>query len=175
MTSLERRPETLVVYVRFLPSWNHIEPLRLYIDVAVRSKTRNGMADRATMVAHELLENAVKYGDPTADVELQVYIAELGSAVDVRVSNKAHPSRVAILEREFQRTRGDSAREAFARALQRLQKLPNGTTMLGLARIATEATLQVEVSGDRVIVSARVEISTNRSSDALQVPSSSKR
>ena len=89
--------------------------------------------------------------------------------------NKAHPSRVTILEREFHRTRGDSAREAFARALQRLQKLPNGTTMLGLARIATESTLQVDVSGDRVTVTARIETATNRSTDSLQVPSSTKR
>ena len=28
MTSFERRPETLVLSVRFAPSWNHIEPLR---------------------------------------------------------------------------------------------------------------------------------------------------
>ena len=79
MTSFERRPEDSRRLCTFFAELEpYRAPGRCYADVSVRSKTRNGMADRATMVAHELLENAVKYGDPTADVELQVHVADLG-------------------------------------------------------------------------------------------------
>ncbi len=152
----ERRAEALMLFVRFPPVWAHIDPLRQYVDVWVRGKMRNGAADRAGMIVQELLENAVKYGDPTTEIEFEIHTSDAPVFMEIRVTNRAHPSRVAILEREFQRTHTDSAREAFARALNRLQRLPEGTTMLGLARIAMESALSLDVSGDRVSVTARV-------------------
>jgi len=158
---LQRRQDSLALFARFPPHWNHIEPLRQYVDVCVRARTRNGAAERAGIVVQELLENAVKYGDPASEIEMEVHMSDTGQGIDVRVANKAHPSRVAILEREFTRTKNDTAPAAFARALQRLQRLPEGTTMLGLARIAMDAALQMEVDGDRVVITARVEARYN--------------
>ena len=71
------------------------------------------------------------------------------------VSNRAHLSRVGLLQKEFERI-GLSAKDAFSTALQRLPKLPPGTSMLGLARIATEATVRLKVERDQVTVEASI-------------------
>jgi anti-sigma regulatory factor (Ser/Thr protein kinase) len=155
MTSLVPRDSDVALFVRFPPKWAHIEPLRQYIDLAARGRGYNGTADKLNIVAQELLENAVKYGDPGSDVELELRI-DPGKGVEIRVSNKAHRSRVVLLQKEFQRVQSESAKEAFTKALQRLQRLPDGATMLGLARMAMEANVNLEVSGDIVIVTARV-------------------
>jgi hypothetical protein len=124
------------------------------------------MADKAGIVVQELLENAVKYGIPTSDIEFEVLVANDQSSFDVCVRNSALSSRLAVLQREFQRVAGDSmgvdrltvARDSFNRALQRLQRLPQGTSMLGLSRVAMEAMLQLEIVEDRVTLTARVDI-----------------
>jgi len=145
----------VTLFVRFPPKWNHIEPLRQYIDLSARGRGFNGTADKLGIVAQELLENAVKYGDPSTDIELELRV-DTANGVEIKVANKAHPSRVALLEKEFQKTRTESAREAFTKALQRLHKLPEGATMLGLSRIMMEASVNLQVTADRVVVTARV-------------------
>jgi len=149
------RASDVTFFVRFPPKWNHIEPLRQYIDLSARARGYNGTADKLGIVAQELLENAVKYGDPGAEVELELRI-DAAQGVEITVSNKAHPSRVALLEREFQKARAESGKEGFTRALQRLQKLPEGATMLGLSRLMMEAAVNLEVTADRVVLTARV-------------------
>jgi hypothetical protein len=152
------RPTELALFARFPPSWDHIDPLRQCADVAIRTRAGGVTADKASIVVQELLENAVKYGVPTSDIEFEVLVAKDGSSFDVRVRNKALSSRLTVLSREFQRVAGDSARDSFNRALHRLQRLPPGTSMLGLSRVAMESMLQLEVAEDRVTITARVEI-----------------
>lgn len=144
--------------VSFPPVWEQIEPLRQYIAVWVRAKAGTEGADRAVLVAQELLENAVKYGDPKFDVELSLSVSRAGQVVDVRVVNRAHRTRLTLLEREVQRNRSDDPRDAFARALERLQRLPEGSTMLGLSRVALESSLEVEIAGDFAIATARITV-----------------
>jgi hypothetical protein len=155
MTPPGARDSDLALFVKFPPKWAHIEPLRQYIDLAARGRGYNGTADKLNIVAQELLENAVKYGDPGSEVELELRI-DAAKGIEIRVTNKAHRSRVALLEKEFQRIQAEPAREAFTKALQRLQRLPDGATMLGLARIAMEASVNLRVSGDQVIITAQM-------------------
>ena len=157
MTSEADRHAT-TLQVRFAPQWEKIEPLRQY---AVTACGGHGdrIADRVGIVLQELLENAVKYGDAVGTVEVQMTISSLRKMAEVRVINRAQPSRIALLKKEYESIQGqrDAANQAFARALQRLQRLPQGSTMLGLARIATEASLTLEVTGDQVVMVARIE------------------
>lgn len=154
----ERSPTGLALFARFPPSWDHIEPLRRCADVSIRARADEATADKATIVVQELLENAVKYGNPTSDIEFELSIASDGASFDVCVRNRALPSRLAVLQREYQRVVGDTAHDSFSRALKRLQKLPQGTSMLGLSRVGVEAVLRLEVDGDCVTVTARVDI-----------------
>ncbi|HKP61338.1 MAG TPA: hypothetical protein VJV78_31635, partial [Polyangiales bacterium] len=125
--------------------------------VAIKTRSDQASADKVSIVVSELLENAIKYGIPSSEVEFELSIARDGSGVEVRVRNRAMPTRLAVLQREFQRVAGDTASASFNRALQRLQKLPAGASMLGLSRVAMEATLQLEVAEDRVSITARLE------------------
>jgi anti-sigma regulatory factor (Ser/Thr protein kinase) len=147
--------------IRLVPTWEQIEPLRVYLGAWLRSRAPADAIDRAGLVIQELLENAVKYGDPAIDIELSVQVSRGGNFIDVRVTNHAHPSRIAILERELKRARENDPQEAFTRAIERLQKLPKGTSMLGLSRVALESTLEYEVGRGSVTVIARIAHNRN--------------
>ncbi|HVU00773.1 MAG TPA: hypothetical protein VHE30_03445 [Polyangiaceae bacterium] len=158
--------------IRIAPSWDQLEPLRRYLAFWLGTRVPDDGVQRVGLVLQELLENAVKYGDPTSDVELSLTVSRSGNVVDLRVSNHAHPSRIAVLERELQRMRDLDPEEAFLRAMERIPKLPKGTSMLGLARIAVEATLECEIGGGAVTIRARV--SAHHASRTLSKPSSAK-
>lgn len=152
---------TPAVAVRFPPVWTHIQPLSVYVGAMLEAKGKAEGAERVAIVVNELLENAVKYGDPASEVKFELF-ADAGQALVVRVTNKAHPARVAILERELKRNTTTSPHEAFARAIDRLQHLPEGSTMLGLARVSLEADLNVDTTGNIVVATAKVDISAGR-------------
>jgi signal transduction histidine kinase len=142
---------------RFIPDWSYIEPLRTYVDLYARSCGKISSADGAGIVVHELLENAIKYGNPESEIELEVRLVREGRELKLCVLNKAQPARLAVLESELARTRSSkSGDDAFAQALQRVPRLPRGTTMLGLSRICLVATLDAKISGNRVLIVARI-------------------
>jgi hypothetical protein len=74
----------------------------------------------------------------------------------VRVTNRAQEARIRVLEREFSRSQQGSAADAFAQAVQRLRHQPQGTAMLGLARIVSAGTLTLDVRGPIVTMHAQV-------------------
>jgi signal transduction histidine kinase len=155
--TVDDRHSTNVV-VRFSPQWEKIEPLRQYV-VAMAGGAGDKVADRVGIVLQELLENAVKYGDTVGQVEVELAVSALRKQAEIRVANRAQQSRIALLKKEFDSIRGggETANAVFARALQRLQRLPQGTTMLGLARIAMESDLTLEVRGDQVVMVAKIQ------------------
>lgn len=144
--------------MRFRPSWDHLEPLRQYAEIAIKTRADEPSAEKASIVVQELLENAVKYSEPSSEIELEVSIATDSSRFVVVVRNTAAPSRLTALQREFKRVSGDTAHASFTRALQRLQKMPVESSMLGLSRVAMEATLQLQVEADRVTITAHVDL-----------------
>jgi hypothetical protein len=152
--------------VRFPPVWTHIQPLSTYAGAILEVKGKGNAAERVAIVVNELLENAVKYGDPAAEVTFELF-ADAGQAVVVRVTNKAHPSRVTILERELKRHATTSPKEAFARALERLQHLPEGSSMLGLSRVALEAELGIDTTGNLVVATAKIDAGAVRANVGL--------
>lgn len=169
MGVMKGRDHTLgvpTVAVRFPPIWTHIQPLSTYAGALLEAKGKGNAAERVAIVVNELLENAVKYGDPAGEVTFELF-ADAGQAIVVRVTNKAHPSRVAILERELKRNATANPKEAFARALERLQHLPEGSTMLGLSRVALEAELGIDTTANVVVATAKIDTSVVRTSVPL--------
>lgn len=156
MNEHDRHSTSLVV--RFAPAWEKIEPLRQYV-VATAGAAGEKLAGRVGIVLQELLENAVKYGDAMGSIEIEVMISSVRKQAEIRVSNRAQPSRIALLKKEYENIQGgvETANAAFARALTRLQRLPQGSTMLGLSRMAMESDLTLEVSGDLVVMVARIQ------------------
>jgi hypothetical protein len=152
-----------VLWARFAPSWEQIEPLRLFVESFARTRIGAECAAHAGMAVSELVENAVKYGDLAQDIQIEVRLHGVaGETLMVSVSNHAQPARIRILQKEFAACQGEQASTAFARAVDRLQRLPQGTSMLGLARIAAEVDLDLRVDGGEVTMTARIEPTRRR-------------
>jgi hypothetical protein len=156
MAELDRHSTSIIV--RMPPAWGKIEPLRDYV-VAAAGGAGEIVAGRVGIVLQELLENAVKYGDAMGHIEVHVTLSVVRKHAELRVVNRAQPSRIALLKKEYEGVVGTTevAGAAFARALARSQRLPQGSTMLGLARIAMESSLSLDISGDQVAMTARIQ------------------
>jgi hypothetical protein len=98
------------------------------------------------------------------NVEFELRYHERSSQLVIVVRNHAQPARIRVLEREFERSTEGDAGAAFARAVARLQRLPSGTSMLGLSRLASEAQLELKVDGTLVELTARVRREDDNSS-----------
>jgi len=139
--------------LRLLPRWEIVGELRRLVNRALeRLSVDADAAYAASLAAHELVENALKYGQ--GDVRLTVLVDRGERRVrGVTVENRA--------------TRGDVVR--LKRALKELQAAPDlmaayvdrmsqgGFGGLGLARVAAEAemTLSCTARANRVAVRAR--------------------
>jgi hypothetical protein len=140
--------------VRFQPLWDHIEHLREFVGAYCKTRLSPGVAERAILVAQELLENAVKYGDVTGEIELDLRVDETGRRFEIHVHNDAVASRTEILRREIERLEGVDPEAGFEAAMQ---KSRGNLGMIGLARIRHEGEVDVTllVDGRRVEVVAR--------------------
>lgn len=126
-------------------SWDQIDPLRTYLEAYVTQRLDVVHAERISVVSHELLENAVKYGTVGTSVQFDLRLAKLGERFLVRVTNGAVSSRVRLLEEEMRRIRRSPGREAYVEALERARKLPEGKSMIGLARAGYEGDVALRV------------------------------
>lgn len=150
------RPRS-VVQVRFQPIWDHIEALRTFVGAYCRTRLSAAAAERAILVAHELLENAVRYGDVTAEVEFDLRVDPAGRMFEIRVINDAVASRSEILKKELERIDRLEPETAFGTAVQRARSTRSASGMLGLSRVRFEGQVELtaHVDGRRVEVVAR--------------------
>jgi anti-sigma regulatory factor (Ser/Thr protein kinase) len=141
----------------YLPArWSNVRPVVEFVSFTVASRLGAEPAARASMATHELLENAVKYGDLWRDIALEVVVEPSGT-FEIRVVNRAVQSRISILQKEIRRLDTLGAEEGLVDAMKRAARLPQGCSMLGLARLRLEArvTLEFDIQGERVLVVAR--------------------
>ena len=152
----EAQPAVLLD-VHFRPVWAQITPLREYVQTWVGAQAPK-LSERTEIVLQELLENAVKYGDRSSNVRLELRIDRGHLGVELKVSNKAHPKRMALLKQELEAmSTGGGAKDAFSRALERAKSLPPGISRLGLARIVTEAQVDLKIQDDYVTFTAAIK------------------
>ena len=106
------------------------------------------------IVVHELVENAVRYGD---EQELELMIERNDTEIVVRVANTANPARAERLRRIFDELQQHTPGDGYARALKHAASLPNTESGLGLPRIRYEGhvELELDVSPGRVSITAR--------------------
>lgn len=132
------------------PTWSAIQPVWAPCHNAL---LRGGLAEdeaySLSMVAQELLENAVKYGDAASPRPIHLSISLTPAEVTIEVKN-----RVAVADAEL--TRFDRAiqwlrsyQDPFEAYVERLKLVSaesyrGGQSGLGLARIAYEANCLVD-------------------------------
>jgi two-component sensor histidine kinase len=111
-------------------------------------------AEKASLAAHELVENAVRFGALTTKLNIHVAVDDSNLNLTVSVTNSALPSRIGLLTHHVDRLRRLSPAGGMAEFLR-----PNGirtTIQLGLARVRFEAQmdLRVDLAKERVTVVA---------------------
>jgi hypothetical protein len=126
------------VELRFGPRWTYVGCVRRFLAsfflIGLSDKER---AERISMAASELLENAVKYSSDDR-TDIKVTVTRSGTDLDLFVQNPAEPQQINLLRREFALI---SAGDPEATYLMRMKEAAKdqGQCRLGLIRIRYEA------------------------------------
>jgi hypothetical protein len=126
------------VELRFGPRWTYVGCVRRFLAsfflIGLSDKER---AERISMAASELLENAVKYSSDDSS-EIRVTVKRSGSELDLFVKNPADPEQINVLRREFALINAGDPEETY---LMRMKEAAAGQNKcrLGLIRIRYEA------------------------------------
>lgn len=137
-----------------------VGPVRRFaMDFLQRVVGHEELASRAGLVAHELLENAVRY---SADGDIRLRIDVQHGIVTIQTRNRACAPQLESLGRSFAEAERAPDADAHYRALleraaRRARESPSHTGGIGLARIRAEADMALdhEVEGDTVLIEAR--------------------
>jgi hypothetical protein len=142
--------EDVLVRLMFTPGSSPLEATHTYLSAYLAERISPGVAQRVSLAAYELLANATNYATLGSDVVLE--IVQRAGRVGVRASNNTIPARVTMLRQQLDKIAQNPA-EAF---LAELRRCVSGRPLLGLARIAHEAALELtlETAADRVTVTA---------------------
>ncbi|HET9552045.1 MAG TPA: ATP-binding protein [Anaeromyxobacteraceae bacterium] len=125
------------------PEWSAIqrawEPCRATLD---RAGLDEATVYALSMAAQELLENAVKYGDASADISLTLQLSPAEVTIEVRNRVGADEAQLHGFDRAIQWMRGfQDPFEAYVERLKLVsaESYRGGHGGLGLTRIAYEA------------------------------------
>jgi hypothetical protein len=145
--------EDVLVRLMFTPGSSPLEATHSFLSAYTAERLAPGIGQRVCLAAYELLSNATNYATLGSDVVLEV--VECLGRVAVRASNKTIPARVTMLKQQLEKIQLNPE-ETFTSELRRSMTGGVSRPMLGLARIAHEVGLELdlEIAGDRVVVSA---------------------
>jgi hypothetical protein len=144
-----------LVQLRFKPLWLYVDAVREFCGFFARATFEDdGLGQRVGLIVHELIENAVRYGD---EKELEVRLERLENDVVIRVINTASDDRAAALRKVFEELTKHAPADAYARALKHASSLPASQSGLGLPRIRYEGRVELELDTPpgKVAITAR--------------------
>jgi len=154
----ETTPSRPLVLMRFRPVWTYIDGVREFCRFfcATTFKTTD-LAERASVVVQETLENAVKYSTGGDDAELELCIESHGEKIEFSVSSVPDPTHLPTLRAELSSIAAQTPEQAYVAAFLRAAAEPDGASRLGLARIVHEgrtALSMQEEAGGRIRITA---------------------
>ena len=137
--------------VSFSPRWwSFISSTRIFVQsFCGHNFGDDAFSDRVAMVAHELMENAVKYsarpdGHVTCTVEVE------GPQVRINVENPASPEDIATLRDEMAFVSQGDPLEVYVLKMQR--SAMTDKSQIGLARCRYEGKAELSFTVDRGII-----------------------
>jgi hypothetical protein len=147
--------EQVLVRLMFSPGSSTLESTHAFLTAYTADRLPAAAAQRVSLAAYELLSNAMNYASLSSDVVLE--IVQNADRTIVRTANDAIGARIAMLREQVDKIRSDSE-GAFVQELKRSMKGGHTRAMLGLARIAFEVGLKLDldITGQRVRVSAEL-------------------
>jgi hypothetical protein len=143
-----------MVQLRFQPLWLYVDEVREFCGFFARATFRDEeIGQRVGIVVHELVENAIRYGD---EKDLELRLERSDGRVVISVANTTSEERAHGLQAYLGTLRELPPDEAYARALRNAASLPETQSGLGLARIRCEGQfdLELDVTPGRVRVTA---------------------
>lgn len=156
MTALaEGLSNSRLVELRFKPLWLYVDEVREFCGFFARATFEDAaVGDRVGLVVHELIENAIRYGD---EKELELRMERSGASVVIRVANTTSDERAKRLSAIFEEMMAVPAAESYARAMRTAAGRPAIESGLGLPRVRCEGQvdLELEVAPGRVCITAR--------------------
>ncbi|HEX4340437.1 MAG TPA: hypothetical protein VH062_31225 [Polyangiaceae bacterium] len=150
----ETGPDRLV-QLRFKPLWLYVDAVREFCGFFARATFEDeGLGQRVGLIVHELLENAVRYGD---EKELEVRIEKTGGSIIISVENTTTDDKAVKLRAVFDELASQTPVAAYNRALAHAASLPATESGLGLPRVRYEGQVELELSTSpgRVSITAR--------------------
>ncbi|MEB3197736.1 MAG: hypothetical protein VKP62_11085 [Candidatus Sericytochromatia bacterium] len=151
---------TYGVSVSFSPKlWSYVSSTRIMVASFCNMQLGNeDIADKVSMTAQELLENAVKYSASQEDnVSLDFRILE-GQTFVLEVRNRAQRDQLETLRSQHQEISQGDPLMAYLMKMQRIADNPQaGGSQLGLARIRYETGCNLDMRIDDDVVTMRVE------------------
>jgi hypothetical protein len=146
-------PKKPLILMRFRPAWTYIDGVREFCRFFCETTFKaEDLAERASVVVQETLENAVKYSTDGDDAELELRIESQGTTIEFSVSSLPDPSHLPRLREELTSMAAQTPEQAYVAAFLRVAAAdPTAASRLGLARIRhegrTELSLQEEPNG----------------------------
>jgi hypothetical protein len=144
--------------MRFRPAWAYIDGIREFGRFFCQTTfgTRE-LAERASVVIQEALENAVKYTSNAADSELELSIESDGSNIEFSVTSLPDKKHLDSLREELNGIQTLDPEQAYLAAFIRAANEPEASARLGLARIRYEGGVELsmkEEAGGRIRITA---------------------
>ncbi len=158
MTEPSAPSQRPLVLMRFRPVWTYIDGIREFCRFFCDTTFKAGdLAERASVVIQETLENAVKYSTGGDDAELELRIESQGETIQFSVSSLPDPKHLPMLREELSNMATQTPEEAYVAAFLRAAGDPDGPSRLGLARIRHEGRAELsleEEPGGRIRITA---------------------
>lgn len=144
-----------LVELRFKPLWLYVDEVREFCGFFARASFEDAaVGERVGLVVHELVENAIRYGD---EKELELRMERSDGLVVIRVANTTTEERAQKLAAIFEDMMSISAPDAYVRAMQSAAGRPSIESGLGLPRARWEGQVDLELQREpgRVCITAR--------------------
>ena len=155
------------VEVPFSPQWKHVDLLRTSLLNCLATVFESyDFCDKLGMVAAELVENAISYGDWRQSAAHKFHLSVSGDerTIQIEVANPVvtGSSTVDALFKVTDRiARAESPRQAYLDRLREIADRPKDkASQLGLLRIAYETECQLDVLVENDVVRVRATIAS---------------
>jgi hypothetical protein len=152
--------------LNFGNKWEYISTLRRFVhNFMLTSLKDKDDADRISLAASELVENAVKYsyrvnGSTPPEIRFLLDYDESGNRVLMNIYNFASEEDIVTLRNEFSRITGTNPYDIYIVKMKEIASRDDGKSMLGLARTVyiSGCSLSMDIDGSLVKMAAEFKL-----------------
>jgi hypothetical protein len=127
------------------PGSDVLGDLETFTTAYLKRRFRPNLAQALSLATYELCSNAISYASVATDVTFELWVSSTG--VELEVVNQAVTARIHQLQQMLDRIQGDPEQTYLSEMKRSISgRMPR--PMLGLARVAHEASMQIDLQVD---------------------------